>query len=107
MRVLEIGSGSPTQANVALSKMLSRITGRTISDEAREPTLDVVMRAVDRRWNWLGHIHRQEEHRVIRQVLRNFVRPNFDSLFSDVPDLGIRKASEISKEKEKRKCLWP
>ncbi len=46
-------------------KMLSRITGRTIADEARKPTLDVVMRARDRRWNWLGHVLRLEEHRVI------------------------------------------
>ncbi len=73
--------------NGTASKMLSRITGRTIADEAREPTLDVMMRAGGRRWNWLGHILRLEEHRVIRPVLMNCVRPTQESLFGDVPDL--------------------
>ncbi len=49
--------------NGTMSKILSRITGRTIADEAREPTLDVVMPARDRRSNWLGHTLRLEEHR--------------------------------------------
>ncbi len=77
--------------------MLSRITGRTIADGAREPTLDVTIRARDRRWNWLGHILRLEEHRVIRRVLMNCVRVTPDSLFGDVPDLNNREAAEITR----------
>ncbi len=50
--------------NGTVSKILSRITGRTIADEAREPTLNVMMRARDRRWNWLDHILCVEEHQV-------------------------------------------
>ncbi len=46
--------------NLNASKMLSRITGRTIADEARQLSVDVVMRARDQRWNWLGHILRME-----------------------------------------------
>ncbi len=87
--------------------MLSRITGRTIADEAREPTLDVMMRARDGRWNWLGHILRLEEHREIRQVLMNCDRPTPDSPFGDVPDLDNRKAAEIAKDREKWKSLRP
>ncbi len=87
--------------------MLSRITGRTIADEAREPTLDFIMRARDRRWNWLGHIHCLEEHRAIRRVRMNCVRPTPDSLFGDVLDLDSRKAAEIAKDREKWKSLRP
>ncbi len=83
------------------SKELSRIRGRTIAEEAHEPTLDVMMRARDRRRNWLGHILRLEEHRVIRRVLMNCVRPTPDSLFGDVPDLDSGKAAEIAKDREK------
>ncbi len=74
MRVMKIVSAGPTQARRCSFKDLSRITGRSIADEARESMLDAVMRARDRRWNWLGYILRLpyvEEHRVIRQVLMN------------------------------------
>ncbi len=58
------------------------------------PTLDVVMRARDRQLNWPGHIDRLEEHRVIRQVLIDRVKPTPDSIFGDVPDLLSREAAE-------------
>ncbi len=80
---------------------------RTIADEARKPTLDVMMQARDRRWSWLGHILRLEEHRVIRRVLMNCVRTTPDSLFGDVPDLDSRKAAEIAKDIGKSKSLRP
>ncbi len=81
--------------------------GRTIADEAREPTPDVMMRARERRWNRLGHILRMEEHRVIRRVLMNCDKPTPGSLFGDVPDLDSGKAAEIAKDWEKWKSLWP
>ncbi len=84
--------------------MLPRITGPTIADEASEQTLDVMVRAGDRRWNWLGHILRLEEHREIRRVLMNCVWPTPDSLFGDVPDLYSRKAAEIAKDRENGKA---
>ncbi len=65
------------------------------------------MRARDRRWNWLGHILRLEEHRVIRRVLMNCVKPTTDSLFGDVPDLDSGKAAEIAKDREEWKSLRP
>ncbi len=69
------------------------------------PALDVVMRARDRRWNWLGHILRLEEHRVIRQVLINCVKPTPDSLFGDVPELDSRNAAELAVDRDKWKSL--
>ncbi len=56
--------------NGAASKMLATITGRTIQEEARNPTINVVMKARYRRWSWLGHVLRMPEHRLVRQVLR-------------------------------------
>ncbi len=86
-----------------MSKTLSRITGRTIADEAHEQTLDAMTRARDRRWNRIGHILRLEKHRVIRRVLMNCARPNPNSLFGDALHLDSRKAAEIAKEREKEK----
>ncbi len=72
--------------NPATSKMLPTITGRTIQEEARNPKINVVMKARDRRWSWLRHILRMPEHRLVRQVLLNCVKPTHETLFVDVPN---------------------
>ncbi len=89
------------------SKKCSRKSNSGDAEEAREPTLDVMMTVRDRRWNWRGHILRVEEHRVIRRVLMNCVRPSPDSLFGDAPELDSRKEAEISKDRENWKSLRP
>ncbi len=66
--------------NGAASKMLATITGRTIQEEARYPTINVVIKARDRRWSWLGHVLRMPEHCLVRQVLLNCVRPTHETL---------------------------
>ncbi len=57
--------------NGAASKMLATITGKTIQEEAPNPTMNVVMKAQDRRGSWLGHVLRMQEDRLVRQVLLN------------------------------------
>ncbi len=64
-----------TQVAQFATKMLAKITGRTIQEEARNPTINVVMKARDKRWSWLGHVPRMPEHCLVRQVLLNCVRP--------------------------------
>ena len=51
------------------SRMLSTITKRTIHDEAKTPSFIAVRHAMDRRWEYLGHILRLENHRVLKQYL--------------------------------------
>ncbi len=82
--------------------MLATITGRTIQEEARNPTKNVLMKARDRKWNWLGHVLRKPEHRVVRQVLLNCVKPTHETLFADVPNLSIENATKMSKDRK----LW-
>ncbi len=82
--------------------MLETITGRTIQEEARNPTVNVVMKAHDRRWSWLGHVLRMPEHRLVRQVLLHCVRPTHETLFADVPNLSIENATNMSKDRK----LW-
>ncbi len=74
---------------------------------ARKTTLYVVIRTRDRRWNWLGHMLNMKQHRVIRRVLMNCVRPTTDSIFGDVPDLDSRTEAEIAKDREILKSLRP
>ena len=51
------------------SKMLAAITKRTIHEEAREPTFNVVNHVLKRRRAYLGHILRMEPHRAVRRYL--------------------------------------
>ena len=51
------------------SKMLSIITKKTIHEEAREPTYDTVDQVYHRRWNYLGHVLRQDEIHAVRRYL--------------------------------------
>ncbi len=82
--------------NSTASKMLSRITGRTIADEAREPSVDVVMRARDQRWNWLGHILRMERHRLTRLQC---IKPTPESILGDVSGPEIQAEINTAKER--------
>ncbi len=86
--VLESGE---RKLNGAASKMLATITGRTIQEEARNPTINVVMKARDRRWSRLGHVLRMPEHRLVRQVLLNCVRPTHETLFAERTKSKYRK----------------
>ncbi len=78
--------------------MLATITGRTIQKEARNPTINVVMKARNRRWSWLGHVLRMPEHRLVRQVLLNCVKPTHETLFADVLNLSIENSTKMSKD---------
>ena len=51
------------------SKMLSMITRRSIHEEAKEPTFNIVEHVLCRRKNYLGHILRSDESRTVRRFL--------------------------------------
>ncbi len=75
--------------------MLARITGRTIVEEARNPTINVVLKARDRRWSWLGHVLRTPEHHLVRKVLSHGVKPTHETLFEDFPNLNVNYAKRM------------
>jgi len=51
------------------SKMLSQITKRSIHDEAKTPTFNIVKSMMQRRWSYLGHILRMDDSRMVRRFL--------------------------------------
>ncbi len=69
--------------------MLARITSRTNAEEARNPTVNIALKARDRRWSWLGHALRMPEHRLGRRVLLNSVKPTNETLFADIQTYTI------------------
>ncbi len=76
-------------------KMLATITGRTIQEEARNPTIkrSDKRRGTEDGAGW-GHVLRMPEHRLVRQVLLNCVKPSHETLFADVPNLSIENATK-------------
>ena len=57
------------KVNGTNSKMLSLITKRSIHQEARTPTFNIVDYIMNRRWEYLGHILRMDPSRIIRRSL--------------------------------------
>ncbi len=79
--------------------MLSKITGREIADEARMPSINVLLRARDLRSNWLGHILRMDEGRIVRQVLLNCVKPTQESILVDLIDKDVNTTFSLAKDR--------
>ena len=51
------------------SKLVAQITKRSIHEEAKSPSVNVIQLIEDRRWNYLGHILRLNEDKSIRRYL--------------------------------------
>ena len=51
------------------SKMLAAITNRTIHDEAKAPSYDVVSNILKRRRSYLGHVLRMDDNRTVKRYL--------------------------------------
>ncbi len=83
--------------------MLSKTSGRPISDEARELSIGIILRARNQRWNWLTRILRMGERRTVRQVLMLCVTPTTESRFGDIPDLIIDKALKLQRIRQNGK----
>ena len=62
-------TGVKRKVNGVNSKMLAQITKRTIHEEAKYPSVNVVNLIEKRRWNYLGHILRLDEQRALRRYL--------------------------------------
>lgn len=94
-------------AFMIVSKMFSRITGRSIAVEARTLTGNILLNMRDHWWSGLGHILRMGEGRLVRKILLNYVKPENQSLFGDIPNLNEEKAVETARERGKWKKHWP
>ncbi len=49
--------------------------------------------------NWVGHILRMHEHRLVWRVLLICVKPIPESIFGDVPELDVAAAIKVSRER--------
>ena len=96
--------------NGVSSKMLSSITKRSIHEEAKTPSYDVVRTIMERRWSYLGHILRlKDDHPVRRYLLelsphqRPFIDGSLlaDTTFENVDDM-IAAAADRAKWKKSR-----
>ena len=88
------------------SKMLSQITKRTIHDEARQPSFNVVRHVLDRRWVYLGHILRLDQRRALKRFVTELSpqeQPFLEgSLFADTNFRTINEMLEVAADRK----LW-
>ena len=72
--------------NNVSSKMLSLITKRSIHDEAKRPTFNIIKHIMAQRFEYLGHILRLENDRTLKRILLD-LSPN-EASFADGSLLG-------------------
>ena len=69
------------------ARCLTKITGREIRDEMREPTLDLVRRVQELRLMWVGKTLGSPEERLHREVMISSHKPyKQGSLLEDAPE---------------------
>ncbi len=83
--------------NATCSKMLSKITGKEVADEARIPAVDVLFAPATFDGTGLGHILRMGERRLVGHALFNYVKPSPESFFGDVIDPDVNAAISLGK----------
>ena len=83
------------------AKCLSVMTGRSIHDETKDPTFDLIAHLRARRLKWLGHILRLDPQRPTQQIVMSFAKPYSEgSLLMDAPEhTSLEELSEIASDR--------
>ena len=91
------------------SKMMSAITKRTIHEEAKEPTFDILEHVLCRRRTYLGHILRLNETRAVRKFLLELSPSDAPftagSLLSDTEYRTVQDAIDAASDKNHWRTL--
>ena len=84
------------------ARCLSILSGRTIHEEARWPSVDLVSALRVRRLSWLGHILRRDDTRLTKRVLMLSQQPYRDgSLLMDAPPhASMDELLEIAQDRD-------
>ena len=92
------------KVNGVNSKMLSLITKRSIHEEARTPTFDVVEFIKARRWEYLGHILRMDQNRALRRFAIELSADTAPfkqgSLMSETPFQDVAEMIEAAEDRD-------
>lgn len=88
------------------ARCLSIITGRNIREEATEPSYHLVNRIRTRRLRWLGHVLRESEGHLVRQVLTKYIADKLNdypagSILMDAPiHVSLDELVELAYDRE-------
>lgn len=89
------------------SRCLARITGRSFRDEAVSPSYGLTQKIRYQRLKWLGHVLREEETYLVRQVVIKYVQDKIDvgypvgSILMDAPHhRTVEELVELARDKE-------
>ena len=89
--------------------MTAQITGRSIHDEAANPTFNIVDFVMKQRWEYLGHILRMDVHRATRRFLLELSpsEPPYikGSLLADIPNRTVNEMIEAASDRDQWRTL--
>ena len=92
------------------SKMVSQVTKRTIHDEAREPSFNVVEYVLEKTWSYLRHILRLDAYGAVRRFLLELSaaeRPFIPgTLLADTPYETVAELVDAASDRDHWKALW-
>ena len=92
--------------NSTNSKQLSLITKRTIHQEAKSPTIDVLMMVKKRRHQYLGHILRLDPNRLLyRFLIEVSPQQNQGALLSEIPHRTLDELMAAAADKDEWRQL--
>ena len=87
------------------SKLTSQITKRTIHQEAKHPSYDIISAMLQRRWSYLGHILRMDEDRTVRRFLLELSPTSAPfpagSLLEQMPFETVEEAVTVAHNRER------
>ena len=87
------------------SRLLARVTGRTVRSEAGEPTLCAVQWARVRRARWLGHILREDDLSLVKAaVIQSHQRGVVGTLIDEAPP--FRSIAHLEAMASKKDGWW-
>ena len=90
--------------------MESLITRRSIHEEARDPSLNVVEHVMKLRWDYLGHVLRMDESRAVRRYLLE-LQPatspfSKGSLLDDTDFETVDEMNEAASDRDNWRDAW-
>ena len=89
--------------NGANSRLLARFTGRTIHEEARRPSFDMLLKMRQRRLSWLGHILRLGSERLVQTAVKVERQQGIDgSIWMDAPDVDYAMITTMATRNKKQ-----
>ena len=96
--------------NGANARLISRITGKSAHAEAspRSRTFDILNAIRKRKYEWLGHILRMDDERLVKHAVKvQYSNGDMSNMLADAPQTGsFHQLVKLAANRERWKRMW-